>query len=204
MNKSKIRMKEIIILIVFIAVASFTVINIKNLMKREEIKNITEAITTGSDNQKTGGILASLYSKEDTELKVTGNAIAVIDIPSRGIRGQVAEGTDDETLKNYIGHFESTVAPGQIGNFCVAAHNNIYTELFRNLHNVQLGDRIRVVTTTHEYIYRATSKEVVDPERTDVLEGDTKREITLITCTAASTKRVVVKGELVSEKSLQE
>lgn len=203
-RKPKIRFNEIIILVVFIAVVSFTAINIKNLLKREEIKNITEAITTGSTETKSGGVFASLYSNEDTTLKVTGNAIAVLDIPSRGIRGQIANGTDDETLKNYIGHFESSVEPGQVGNFCVAAHNNIYTELFANLHNVQIGDRVRIVTTTNEYIYRVTSKETVDPDRTDVLEGSTKREITMITCTAAATKRVVVKGELVSEKTLEE
>ncbi|MDO4283490.1 MAG: class D sortase [Clostridia bacterium] len=203
-RKPKIKWNEILILVIFIAVVSFTAINIKNLLKREEIKNITEAITTGSSNTaQSGGIFASLYSKEDTELKVTGNAIAVLDIPSRGIRGQIATGTDDETLKNYIGWFESTAEPGQVGNFCVAAHNNIYTELFANLHNVQIGDRVRIVTTKNEYIYRVTSKETVEPDRTDVLDGSTKREITMITCTAAATKRVVVKGELVSEKTLE-
>lgn len=204
MRKHKIKINEILILIVFIAVVSFTVINIKNLLKREEIKNITEAITTGSSERKSGGILASLYSNEDTPLKVTGNAIAVLDIPSRGIRGQVVNGIDDETLKNYIGRFESSAEPGQVGNFCVAAHNNIYTELFANLHNVQIGDRVRIVTMTNEYIYRVTSKEVVTPDRTDVLEGSTKREITMITCTDAATRRVVVKGELLSEKIIEE
>lgn len=204
MRKHKIKFNEILILIVFIAVVSFTAINIKNLLKREEIKNITEAITTGSSEKKSGGIFASLYSNEDTPLKVTGNAIAVLDIPSRGIRGQVVNGIDDETLKNYIGRFESSAEPGQVGNFCVAAHNNIYTELFANLHNVQIGDRVRIVTMTNEYIYRVTSKEVVTPDRTDVLEGSTKREITMITCTDAATRRVVVKGELLSEKTIEE
>lgn len=204
MKKHKIKFNEILILIVFIAVVSFTAINIKNLLKREEVKNITEAITTGSNEKKSGGIFASLYSNEDTPLKVTGNAIAVLDIPSRGIRGQVVNGIDDETLKNYIGRFESSAEPGQVGNFCVAAHNNIYTELFANLHNVQIGDRVRIVTMTNEYIYRVTSKEVVTPDRTDVLEGSTKREITMITCTDAATRRVVVKGELLSEKTIEE
>lgn len=201
-RKPNIKWKEILLLVIFIAVVSFTIINVKNLLKREEIKNITEAITTGSQNADSGGFFASLYSSGDTELKVTGNAIAVLDIPSRGIRGQVAEGIDDETLKNYIGHFESTAAPGEVGNCALAAHNNIHTELFANLHNVQIGDRIRLVTTTHEYTYRVTSKETIEPDNTEVLDGSNKREITLITCTAATTKRICVKGELVSEKLL--
>ena len=67
-----------------------------------------------------------------------------------------------------------------------------------------IGDKVRIVTKTHEYIYTVTSTETVDPSRTDVLKGGTKREITMITCTQAATKRIVVKGELTSERELDE
>ncbi len=198
--KFKARFKEVLILIIFIAVTSFAIIEIKNLLNQEKIKNLTEQINISGGTQEGGGILASLA--EDTPLRVTGNAIAVLDIPAYSIRGQIAVGTDDETLKNFIGKFEGCADPGQIGNFCLAAHNNIYTELFRNLHKVQVGDKVRIVTKTHEYVYTITSTEVVEPTRTDVLNGGTKREITLITCTQAATKRIVVKGELTSEREL--
>ena len=69
---------------------------------------------------------------------------------------------------------------------------------------IQIGDKIRIVTKTHEYIYTVTSTQTVDPTRTDVLEGSNKREITLITCTQAATKRIVVKGELTSERELND
>ena len=198
--KFKARFKEVLILIIFIAVTSFAIIEIKNLLNQEKIKNLTEQINISGGTQEGGGILASLA--EDTPLRVTGNAIAVLDIPAYSIRGQIAVGTDDETLKNFIGKFEGCADPGQIGNFCLAAHNNIYTEIFRNLHKVQVGDKVRIVTKTHEYVYTITSTEVVEPTRTDVLNGGTKREITLITCTQAATKRIVVKGELTSEREL--
>ena len=198
--KFKARFKEVLILIIFIAVTSFAIIEIKNLLNQEKIKNLTEQINISGGTQEGGGILASLA--EGTPLRGTGNAIAVLDIPAYSIRGQIAVGTDDETLKNFIGKFEGCADPGQIGNFCLAAHNNIYTELFRNLHKVQVGDKVRIVTKTHEYVYTITSTEVVEPTRTDVLNGGTKREITLITCTQAATKRIVVKGELTSEREL--
>lgn len=198
-RKFKIKFVEILVLVLFIVVVSFLAINIKNLLKSEGIKNITEAKTS-----LTNVISGSASSGEHDKLKVTGNAIAVLDIPSRNIRGQVVNGIDDETLKDYIGRFESSAEPGQIGNFCVAAHNNIYTELFANLHNVQIGDRVRIVTKDMEYVYRVTSKEKVTPDRTDVLEGSNKREITMITCSDFATKRWVVKGELVSEINVEE
>ena len=201
--KFETRAKEIVILIIFIAVTSFAIIEVKNLLNQEKIKSLTEQIkinTSGGDSQK-NNIIANLAS---TPLRVTGNAIAVLDIPDYSIRGQIVEGTDDETLKNYIGKFAGSADPGQIGNFSLAAHNNIYTELFRNLHKVQVGDKVRVVTKTHEYIYTVTSTQTVDPSRTDVLKGGTKREITMITCTQAATKRIVVKGELTSERELNQ
>ncbi len=201
--KFETRAKEIVILIIFIAVTSFAIIEVKNLLNQEKIKSLTEQIkinTSGGDSQK-NNIIANLAS---TPLRVTGNAIAVLDIPDYSIRGQIVEGTDDETLKNYIGKFVGSADPGQIGNFSLAAHNNIYTELFRNLHKVQVGDKVRVVTKTHEYIYTVTSTQTVDPTRTDVLKGGTKREITMITCTQAATKRIVVKGELTSERELNQ
>ncbi len=199
--KLESRLKELAILVVFIAVASFTIIQVKNLLNTEKVKSLTEQITI--DGKKGGdGLLAVL--KEDAPLRVTGNAVAVLDIPAYKIRGQIVEGTDEETLKNYIGKFIDCADAGQIGNFALAAHNNIYTELFRNLHKVQIGDKVRIVTKTHEYIYTVTSIETVDPTRTDVLDEGTKREITLITCTQAATKRIVVKGELTSERELDE
>ena len=201
--KFETRAKEIVILIIFIAVTSFAIIEVKNLLNQEKIKSLTEQIkinTSGGDSQK-NNIIANLAS---TPLRVTGNAIAVLDIPDYSIRGQIVEGTDDETLKNYIGKFAGSADPGQIGNFSLAAHNNIYTELFRNLHKVQVGDKVRVVTKTHEYIYTVTSTQTVDPTRTDVLKGGTKKEITMITCTQAATKRIVVKGELTSERELNQ
>lgn len=197
------RLKEIVVLVLFIAVTSFAIIEVKDLLNQEKVKNVTEAINI-SGSTDNSSLIAQIAKVENTPLRVTGNAIAVLDIPDYSIRGQIAEGTDEETLKNYIGKFQTSVDPGQIGNFCLAAHNNIYTELFRDLHKVQIGTKIRIVTKTNEYIYTVTSKETVDPSRTDVLLGGNKREITLITCTQAATKRIVVKGELTSERELNQ
>ena len=200
--KFKAKFKEVVILVIFIAVTSFAIIQVKNLLNQEKIKNLTEQINVTGGNANNNNIFASLVKEENTPLRVVGNAIAVLDIPNYSIRGQIVEGTDEETLKNYIGKIQGTANAGQIGNFCLAAHNNIYTEIFRNLHKVQIGDKVRIVTKTHEYIYTVTSIETVEPTRTDVLKAGTKREITLITCTQAATKRIIVKGELTSEREL--
>lgn len=199
--KFEARVKELLVLGLFIAITSFAIIEVKDLLNKEKIKALTEdfgSVTTGDQN-----ILAQ-FGSQAVPLKVTGNAIAVLDIPAYQVRGQIVKGTDDETLKNYIGMFESSAEPGDFGNFCLAAHNNIYTELFRDLHKVRVGDSIRIVTKTEEFVYKVTSNITIDPTDTYVLRGSTKREITLITCTQAATKRICVKGELVSSRELTE
>lgn len=209
--KSKIT--EIILLILFIVVVSFIVINIKDMLSKDELSDLVEA----SDIAETIDTKVEDLGKEQkTEVVVDENQIiqepivvsdgifAVIDIPSVGVRGKVVEGTDDETLKNYIGMFKGCNLPGEYGNFCVAAHNNIYTEIFRDLHKVSIGEKVRVITKDYEYIYMVKSVNRILPTQTEVLEADyNKKEITLITCTDMGTARICVKGDLISQNVIK-
>lgn len=204
----KNRIKEIILLIVFIAVVSFIAINIKELLNKDELDDLTEAVDIAKTlDTSVEELDKKLPEKEESDnqkiqenIEVPSGIFAVIDIPSVGVRGKVIEGTDDETLKNYIGMFKGCNLPGQNGNFCVAAHNNIYTEIFRNLHKVNVGDRIRVITKDYEYIYIVKTINEIMPTQTEVLNADyNKKEITLLTCTDLGRTRICVKGELISQ-----
>ena len=200
---------EIIILIIFIALASYTAISIKDYISRDDTKDLTEA----SDIAQTIDTDITDVEKEDEgqqiqeqpeKITVSEGIFAVIDIPSVGVRGKVVQGTDDETLKNYIGMFKGCDLPGEYGNFCVAAHNNIYTEIFRDLHKVQIGDKIRVITKDYEYVYLAKSVNKITPTQTEVLEPNySKKEITLITCTDMGQSSIVVKGDLISQNVIK-
>ena len=197
----KIKLKEIIVLVLFIVVVSAIAIFIKNAIRdKNQEKEIEALINVEFKGEPGSGDTASGYKKEkkEEEITVTGNAIAVLQIPSQGIRGVVKEGTDNETIKNYIGMFKGSALPGQPGNFSVAAHNNIYTEIFRNLSKVNIGDEVKVTTRTATYTYKITSKQTVSPTSIEVINNDTsKREITLITCNYNASARVVLKGELI-------
>ena len=191
---------EFIILIVLICIISIIAINVKDALTKTELEkldNVTDIAETLSDTVVVDGVEAL---PEEEKISIEKGAIAVIDIPSVGIRGQVVEGTSDAVLKNYIGKFKGCANPGQYGNFSVAAHNNIYTEIFRNLHKVQIGDKIRVITKQYEYVYLVRSVNEIAPTQTEVLEPNySKKEITLITCTDLGKSRIVVKGDLISQ-----
>lgn len=198
----KRKISEIIILIIFIALASYTAISIKDYISRDESADLTDAsdIAQIIDTDIANVNKNETDKTEEDKIIVSEGIFAVIDIPSVGVRGKVVEGTDDETLKNYIGMFKGCNMPGEYGNFSVAAHNNIYTEIFRNLHKVQIGDKIRVITKQYEYVYLVRSVNEIAPTQTEVLEPNySKKEITLITCTDLGKSRIVVKGDLISQ-----
>ena len=198
----KIKLKEIIILVVFIVVVSAGAIFIKNMIRNNKQDKEIEALINVEFNGEVGGSEVAGGSAEqqkptEEKVTVTGNAIAVLQIPSQGIKGVVKEGTDNQTLKNYIGMFKGAAMPGQVGNFSVAAHNNIHTELFRNLNKVNIGDEVKVTTRTNTYTYKITSKQTVSPTSIEVINNSNKKEITLITCNYNASARIVLKGELI-------
>lgn len=194
----KIKKKEIIILVLFIIVVSAGAIFVKNWFRDKKQEKEIQALINVEFNGEAGGTEnAASGDTQKTDDTVTGNSIAVLQIPSQGIKGIVKEGTDNQTLKNYIGMFKGAAMPGQVGNFSVAAHNNIYTEIFRNLNKVNIGDEVKVTTKTATYVYKITSKQTVKPTSIEVINNSDKREITLITCNYNASARIVLKGELV-------
>lgn len=210
--KFRVNVIEVLLLIVFIAVTSFAIINIKDLMNKEDFDFSSGPVISEDPNVNAVNIANDIASKEvdkqaqttskknSDEIVVPDNVVGVLDIPSVGIRSSIKEGVDDVTLKSFVGKFPESVGPGEMGNFCIAAHNNIHTEIFRNLHKVQVGDTVKIVTKTSEYLYKITSKDVVSPDHTEVLDDTGKPEITLITCTNMARSRVIVKGILTTQK----
>ncbi|MEG0074010.1 MAG: class D sortase [Clostridia bacterium] len=212
------KIKEIGLLIIFIILTSVSIITVKNKMQENSLKEDTTleevAVETEYVEDMTEkNAFINLDNKEEKKeevkqvkqekLQVKGDAIAVVDIPSIKLRAQVKDGTDNETLKRYAGRFDGSALPGQDGNFSIAAHNNVQTELFRNLHKAKKGVKITVLTKTHQYVYEVKSINKIKPNQVEVIDNDfSKKEITLITCSDFTKTRTVVKGTLVSTNEI--
>ena len=69
---------------------------------------------SGAENSNTEG------SEEDHH----ENIIGIIEIPKIGLIAPIGQGTDNETLKYSVGHFEQTAMPGEKGNSCIIGHRN--------------------------------------------------------------------------------
>lgn len=132
----------------------------------------------------------------------TGEIIGRVDIPRLKLSAAVAEGDDDKTLGNAVGHLPDTPLPWhRRGNVALAAHRD---GLFRSLEGIRLDDEVRVVTSRGEFTYRVTNTHIVDPDDVWVIAPTDTPTITLITCYPFSfignaPRRFIVKAELVDD-----
>ncbi len=132
-------------------------------------------------------------TEEQPELPQIGDAFALMFIPRLADKvwgTPVLESVDLSDLARGIGHYPQTQLPGQKGNFAVAAHRATNGEPFRDIDQLQVGDKVYVETQDHWYEYTLRRDEIVAPQATWVLDpvpGDAgaeaaERLITLTTC----------------------
>ncbi|OGO06587.1 MAG: hypothetical protein A2Y73_04720 [Chloroflexi bacterium RBG_13_56_8] len=114
------------------------------------------------------------------------------------VDGTIVEGDTWEDLKKGIGHRVDSAKPGEVGNVVLSAHNDVYGEIFRELHTLEAGDEVLVYTDDRHYRYVVRSVQIVLPTRVEFLEPTDYPALTLITCYPylVDTHRVVVVAEL--------
>ena len=126
---------------------------------------------------------------------IPGDAIGLLRIPAFGADYEVPilSGTDPSILNRGIGHYTSTVMPGQIGNFAVAGHRVTHGEPFKRLLELNKGDQIIVETRDKIYTYvmddsprnltvKDTESWVLNPDPHHEGAAPTKALMTLTTC----------------------
>lgn len=167
-------------------------INSMNTEKRlrKEYEQALDNLQKGSDEQVENGAKLG-FENENVD------AIGIMIIPKINVKVLVTEGTEDEKLKYYVGHFENTALPGEKGNFAVAGHRNyIYNEMFRDVNQLEAGDEIIMRTAKGEFTYKVKEQKVIEPTDVDILDPTDDATVTLVTCTIGGKQRLIVTGEL--------
>ncbi len=88
-------------------------------------------------------------------------------------------------------------SPNEVGNYCIAGHNYITKNMFSQLRKLEIGDEIILTDNYNGTVYYTVyDKYKVNPEETEVLSQDTNQniELTLITCSDYSNKRIIIKA----------
>ena len=119
-------------------------------------------------------------------------------IPKINVNAPIVQGVGWDDLKKGVGHLPGSANPGERGNMYLAAHNDIYGEIFRHLEDLEVGDEYYIYAGDEEFRYVISEKRIIDPTHVDVMLPTTEPVSTLQTCYPylVDTHRLIVIGEL--------
>lgn len=129
--------------------------------------------------------------------KVLGKIV----IKDLNIEQYILDSTEAKALQNGVGKIDNGASINKYGNFCLAGHNQ--ENIFKKINELEIGDEFVLIDKNmKETTYTITNKYEVEPDNLEcLLQDEEKIEVTLVTCQAGSTKRLIVKAE--EKNSLQ-
>lgn len=100
------------------------------------------------------------------------------------------------------GYHHGTALPGEAGNTVMAGHAGLRGGVFRDLGRLTVGDEATVEAGGWRYRYRIRSVQNVWPHQVEVMASTPTKVLTLITCTAWDTQRLVVVADLIDARPI--
>lgn len=161
---------------------------------------LTERLSLEDENNEDNYSLiidevAKEYPKEEILNYYKGYKVcAKIEIPSISLKANILNDYSKKALKVSCTKFWG-VEPNQEGNFCVAGHNT--KSMFSGIKKLELGDTFFITDNVVGKVeYEVFNIDKVSPDDVDCLDALTsgEKEVTLITCTNDSKKRVIIKA----------
>lgn len=188
-------LKLIIVFAIFIILGN-TLYGIYKEISLSERPHQTESIQKNLYNtQKTKKVEYEDILEEYKGYKVT----AKLTIPKIDLETYVFQNYDEEAMwicpTKYYGP-----EPNEKGNFCIAAHNYDKKNMFNHIIDLKVGDEIYLSDNKNGKIkYEVYDVYKAKPTDNTPLEQETagQVEITLITCSDYSSRRIIVKGRKV-------
>lgn len=120
-------------------------------------------------------------------------------IPKINVDAPIIEGVTWEDLKKGVGHLPGSAQPGERGNLYLAAHNDIFGEIFRYLEKLEPDDEYYIYAGEAKYTYVVREKRIIEPTEVSVMLPTTEPVATLQTCYPylIDTHRLVVISDLI-------
>lgn len=130
------------------------------------------------------------------------DVLGILTIEKIGLKAVVKEGSNNEVLKEYIGHIENTsIYDGNVG---LAAHNrgNKYS-YFARINELEKGDIITYQTKFYTRKYQVDNIQAIFETDWSLLENTTENKLSLITCIAnRKNQRLCVQATEITENDL--
>lgn len=166
----------------------------RKIGKIENSKYVTEKT---SDSVKREEEKVKQYPKEKIIQEYYGyDVCAKLVIPKIDLETYILTNYSTNALNVSVTKFWGA-NPNETGNFCVAGHNFVNKNMFRNLRKLEIGDTLSVSDNKVGKVeYEIYQIEKVYPKDVRCLDQNTEnKEITLITCTNNSEQRIIVKAK---------
>lgn len=118
---------------------------------------------------------------KENESEKTNEDIWQVEIPAISLIAPIAEGTSQEIMLEYVGHFENTdIYEGNIG---LAAHNRGYPiNYFSKLKELKKEDIVIYKTKLGTKTYAIKTIEIIEDTNWSYLQETNDNRTTLITC----------------------
>ena len=166
--------------------------------QNEKTSYVSEKVNTNEEENNTKDIQVNEYEKENIEENYKGYEVAAkLEIPSISLETYVLKKYSTQALDVSVTKFWGADA-NKIGNFCIAGHNFKNKNMFSNLKKVKIGENLFISDNEVGKVeYEIYDVYTVLPEDVSCLSQETneQREVTLITCTSDSEKRIIVKAK---------
>ena len=200
--KTKNKKKVINIFLITIIFSILTWLGIEEYKEKNIIKNNYEAQNVSTNiNITNEEIVTNKYEevkKEEVSLEYKGYEItAKLEIPKINLNTYVLKTYSNESLNISVVKFWGA-KPNTLGNFCIAGHNFKNKNMFHDLKDLNVGDNLFIIDNNIGRIeYEIYNIYKVLPDDVGCLSQETngEKEVTLITCTNDSSKRIIVKAK---------
>ena len=165
----------------FISIVIFSFIklffsNYKNFSQKSYLK-----AGFNVENQIQNKVSNSLNNQTNSQESQQETEEWYIEIPIINLKANIKEGTEKETLDDYVGHFEETQKEN--GNIGLAAHNRGYkNNYFENIKKLKEDDSIFYNYKGKIKEYKVEKISIIKDTDWNCLENTEKNIITLITC----------------------
>lgn len=120
------------------------------------------------------------FTEVTDDLYYSAGHLGRLVIPELDLNVKIFEGTSSTTLAKGIGHFKETSIWD--GNVALAAHNRGANNYFGQIHNLDLGDKIKLTTKLGTREYEVVSVAKVDETDRSGLVSSAENMLTLYTC----------------------
>ncbi len=164
-----------------------------------------------NDIQQTEQLIENNFKKEDSinkkkhkniknnasDIVLSDQCLGYIEIKNLGIKRIIVNGTNKKILdKGYVGILVTSASlDDEVGNTILAGHS--ISNVFQNLHYIDIGENVKIVTHQNTYNYVVTEKHVIsDQDMSYFKQVDNEKIITLLTCKLDNSKRLVVIAKL--------